>query len=104
MDREESPCVAANQRSVEAHDRLIARVAKEQDDVLCTLALCGHDDELAERLWCQLVDLLVEGIFLDLRRQLLAGTLERDVYVLELTLLAERCRSLGLLPLPARGL
>jgi hypothetical protein len=96
--------VVANQRTVDAHDRLIARVAAEQEDVLCTLLLCGHDDELGERLWSQLVDLLVEGMFLDLRRGYLRGDLDRDAYVEELTAAAERCRSAGLLPLPARGL
>lgn len=95
--------MAANERSVDAHDRLIARVQAEQDDVLCTLTLCGHDDELAERLWVQLVDLLVESMFLDLRRDYLTGQLDREAYVGELTAVADRCRSLGLLPLPARG-
>jgi len=89
---------------VDAHDRLIARVAAEQDDVLCTLQLCGHDEALAERLWGQLVDLLVEGMFLDLRRTYLTGAVDREAYVVELTAVAERCRSEGLLPLPARGL
>ena len=89
---------------MDAHDRLISRVSAEQDDVLCTLRLCGHDEELTDRLWSQLVDLLVEGLFLDLRRSYLAGELERDAYVDELTGIAERCRNVGLLPLPARGL
>lgn len=93
-----------NPQGVDAHDRLIARVQAEQDDVLCTLSLCGHDPELAERLWAQLTDLLVEAMFLDLRRDYLSGRLDRDSYVEELTGVAERCRSLGLLPLPARNL
>jgi hypothetical protein len=96
--------VAANQQSVDAHARLIARVAAEQEDILCTLQLCGGDGVLAERLWCQLVDLLVEGMFLDLRRTYLVGDVDRVEYVNELTSVAERCRSAGLLPLPARGL
>ena len=90
--------------SVDAHDRLIARVRAEQDDVLCTLQLCAHDEELADRLWAQLVDLLVEAMFLDLRRSYLLGEVDRDSYVDELTSVAERCRAQGLLPLPARGL
>lgn len=94
----------ANSVIVEAHDRLIARVAAEQDDLLCTLDLVGDDAELTERLWTQLVDLLVEGMFLDLRREYLLGGLDRDGYVDELTAIAERCRNVGLLPLPARGL
>ena len=96
--------VVTNLRDVDAHDRLIARVASEQEDVLCTLQLCGHDDELRDRLWGQLVDLLVEGMFLELRRAYLRGELDREAYVDQLTTAAERCRSVGLLPLPARGL
>lgn len=94
----------ANSVVVEAHDCLIARVATEQDDVLCTLDLIGDDAVLSERLWAQLVDLLVEGMFLDLRREYLLGGLDRGRYVDELTAIAERCRNVGLLPLPARGL
>jgi hypothetical protein len=83
---------------------LIARVSAEQDDVLCTLRLCEQDTELQDRLWSQLVDLLVEGLFLDLRRRYLVGELDRESYVDDLTAVAERCRAVGLLPLPARGL
>ena len=96
--------MTANQRSVDAHARLMARVAAEQEDILATLQLCGDDTALAERLWRQLVDLLVEGMFLDLRRGFLDGEIDRAAYVDELTSVAERCRSAGLLPLPARGL
>jgi hypothetical protein len=101
---QEARTVVTNLRNVDAHDRLIARVASEQEDVLCTLQLCEHDEELRERLWSQLVDLLVEGMFLDLRRAYLRGELDRECYVDQLTNAAERCRSVGLLPLPARGL
>jgi len=101
---QEVPGPAANLSDVDAHDRLIARVQAEQDDLLCTLQLCGHDPDLAERLWTQLTDLLVEAMFLDLRRDYLRGVLDRDAYVEELTGAAERCRALGLLPLPARNL
>jgi hypothetical protein len=85
---------------VDAHDRLLARVANEQDDLLCTLPLVAQDPELTDHLWAQLVDLLVEALFLDLRRDLLDGRLDRETYVAELTTLADRCRSVGLLPLP----
>jgi hypothetical protein len=96
--------VVANPHPMDAHDRLIARVAGEQDDVLNTLQLCRDDKDLEDRLWTQLVDLLVESMFLDLRRSLLSGQTLRDAYVQELTDLAERCRATGLLPLPARGI
>ena len=91
-----------NTGSVDAQNRLIERVAAEQDDVLCTIQLVQADDALQRRLFDQLVDLLVEGMFLDLRRGYLAGTIERDRYVDELAALAEQCRTVGLLPLPSR--
>ena len=41
-------------------------------------------------------------MFLDLREEYLGGALGRDDYVEQLAALAERCRSMGLLPLPSR--
>ena len=78
------------------------RVGHEQDDVLGTLQLVRGDELLEDRLFDQLVDLLVEGLFLDLRHQYMAGELEREAYVDELATLADRCRSAGLLPLSRR--
>jgi hypothetical protein len=88
---------------MEEHERLVRRVAAEQDEVLCTLQLVDGDTELAGRLFDQLVDLLVEGMFLELRGSFLAGELDRDGYVDELANLADHCRQAGLLPLPSRG-
>ena len=88
---------------MDAQERLIERVEAEQDDVLCTIQLVQADDALQRRLFDQLVDLLVEGMFLDLRRGYLAGDIERDRYVDELGTLADQCRSAGLLPLPTRS-
>ena len=88
---------------MDAHERLMERVASEQDDVLCTLPLVEHDGELNDRMWGQLVDLLVESMFLDLRHDFLAGDLDRETYVAGLTELADRCRAVGLLPLPTRS-
>ena len=88
---------------MDEHDRLIERVTSEQDEVLCTIQLVDGDDELERRLFDQLVDLLVEGVFLDLRTSFLAGAIDRDAYVDELANLADRCRVVGLLPLPSRG-
>jgi len=79
------------------------RVESEQDDVLCTIQLVAGEEDLEGRLFEQLVDLLVEGMFLDLRRDYLDGTLERDDYVVELSAMADRCREVGLLPLPSRA-
>lgn len=89
-----------NHIDVEGHQRLAERVRQEQDDVLGALQLVRGDALLEARLFEQLVDLLVEGLFVELRQQHLAGDLARDVYVEELSELAERCRDAGLLPLP----
>ena len=88
--------------AVDAHDRLVRRVGQEQDDVLGTLQLVRGDAVLEDRLFEQLVDLLVEGLFLDLRQRYLDGDVDRDGYVEELAALADLCRDAGLLPLPTR--
>jgi hypothetical protein len=93
----------ANSKVVDAQNRLIERVGAEQDDVLCTIQLVVGDDGLQARLFDQLVDLLVESMFLDLRRAYLAGDVDRDRYVDDLSTLADQCRNVGLLPLPSRG-
>ncbi len=92
----------ANGTDMDAHERLVTRVADEQDEILSTIQLVGHDDELQDRLFEQLVDLLVEAMFLDLREDYLAGAVARDAYVEALSELAAQCRSAGLLPLPTR--
>jgi hypothetical protein len=94
---------AANNGSMDAHERLVSRVADEQDDILGTIQLIDGDRELQDRLYEQLVDLLVEGMFLDLREAYLDGTIERGDYVDQLGDLADRCRARGLLPLPSRN-
>jgi hypothetical protein len=88
---------------VDAHARLVARVDQEQDDLLATLQLIDGDDALEQRLCDQLVDLLVESMFLDLRGRFLDGILDRDEYVAELADLAQLCRDAGLLPLPSNS-
>jgi hypothetical protein len=94
--------LAAKPRGVDAHERLMTRVGHEQDDVLCTIQLVRGDDALERRLFEQLVDLLVESMFLDLRQEYLDGDLDRQTYVDELAALADQCRGAGLLPLPSR--
>lgn len=86
---------------MDAHTRLITRVDQEQDDVLGTLQLVRGDGDLEARLFDQLVDLLVESTFLELRQRFLDGELDRVAYVDELAELAEQCRHAGLLPLPS---
>ena len=93
----------ANTNGVDAQNRLVERVGAEQDDVLCTIQLVSGDDALQRRLFDQLVDLLIEGMFLDIRRAYLSGTMDRDDYVRELSSLADQCRNAGLLPLPSRS-
>ena len=80
----------------------MSQVAREQDDVLGTLQLVRGDELLEDRLFDQLVDLLVESLFLDLRKQHLDGVLQGDQYVAELGALSAICRDAGLLPLPTR--
>lgn len=87
---------------MDAHERLVARVGEEQGDILGTIQLVPGDAALQDRLFDQLVDLLVEGMFLDLRAEFLRGELDRDDYVSAITDLADRCRDSGLLPLPSR--
>jgi hypothetical protein len=87
---------------VDAHDRLLQRVGQELDDVLGTLQLVCGDDLLESHLFDQLVDLLVEGLFLDLRQRYLEGSIDREEYVDDLARLADLCRDAGLLPLPSR--
>lgn len=92
----------ANTMDMDAHQRLANRVAEEQDDILGTIQLIDGDPRLEDRLYEQLVDLLVEGMFLDLREEYLDGGMGRDDYVMVLSDLADRCRRAGLLPLPSR--
>jgi hypothetical protein len=87
---------------VNGHERLLRRVSVEQDDVLATLQLVRGDQVLEARLFEQLVDLFVEGMFLDLRQRYLDRDIEREAYITELGHLAEMCRGAGLLPLPGR--
>ena len=87
---------------MDAHERLVSRVGQEQDDVLCTIQLVRGDETLERRLFDQLVDLLVESMFLQLRHEFVNGTLDRHTYTEKLGALAEQCRAVGLLPLPSR--
>ena len=76
---------------------LARRVAADTDDVLATLPLVRENDELVGHLFHQLVDLLLEGILLDLRHQLVDGRLTASEYAAELTRLATQARAAGLL-------
>src|SRR3546814_2211204 len=76
---------------VESHARLCGQIAQEQDDVLGTIQLVQGDAVLEDRLYDQLVDLLIEGLFLELRRRHLVGELAMDDYVDELSALSAAC-------------
>src|SRR3546814_13629911 len=81
---------------VESHARLCGQIAQEQDDVLGTIQLVQGDAVLEDRLYDQLVDLLIEGLFLELRRRHLVGELAMDDYVDELSALSAACHDVGL--------
>jgi hypothetical protein len=83
---------------VATHAELVARVDAEIDDLAAVIWLV-EDAELTERLWAQLVDLLVEGMLLDLRGEVLDGRCDRTTYAHQLVDLTDRCRRVGLLPL-----
>ncbi|MBA2495727.1 MAG: hypothetical protein H0V33_01275 [Acidimicrobiia bacterium] len=83
-----------------ANDPLRDQIRAEQEDLLATVALVV-DSPLIDRVWGRLVDLLVEGLFVDLRTEYLVGTLDRVAYVAALDDLAIRCHRVGLLPFPS---
>jgi len=102
-EKQEIRAPTRNKEGVNVHDPLVRRVWDEQDDILATVPLVQGDATLEDRLFHQLVDLLVEGIFLELRQRYTSGALERSEYLAELGELAELCRDAGLLPLSGRG-
>lgn len=73
------------------------RVASDTDDVLATLPLVSGNRHLTDHLFEQLVDLLLEGMLVDLRRLLHDGHLTASEYGEELATLATQCRTAGLL-------
>ena len=91
----------SNSTVVATHADLVARVDADIDDLAAVIWLVD-DEELTERLWAQLVDLLVEGMLLDLRGEVLEGRCDRTTYAQQLVDLTDRCRRAGLLPLGRR--
>ena len=73
------------------------RVASDTNDVLATIPLVRGNDQLTDHLFSQLVDLLLEGILVDLRRELADGHISAAEYANELSELARQCRTVGLL-------
>ena len=73
------------------------RVANDTDDVLATIPLVRENPRLTDHLFDQLVDLLLEGTLVELRRQLTDGEITADRYANEIADLAAQCRAVGLL-------
>jgi hypothetical protein len=86
----------ANNLDMETRE-VARRVAAETQDVLATISFVRENPPLTERLFDQLVDLLLEGVLVDLREQLSSGLLTATEYASELTTLAAQCRTVGLL-------
>ena len=80
-------------------EQLVREVWEEQDDVLASIQLVRGDESLEDRLFDQLIDLLIEGMFVELRQRYLSAMLTMDEYVVELDELVERLSLAGLLPL-----
>jgi hypothetical protein len=78
-------------------ERVIEHLAVETDDVLATLPLVANNPSLTDRLFTQLVELLLEGIVLDLRTAFEAGDLRVAEFGNQLAELAAQCRRVGLL-------
>jgi hypothetical protein len=74
-----------------------ARVRADTDDVLATIPLVAGNERLTGHLFDQLVDLLLEGILVELRGDLAAGRLTAQEFADELAALATQCRRAGLL-------
>ena len=79
--------------------RQTTRVIREQDDLLRTISLVRSNTDLTVPLFDRLVDVCLEGLFLDLRAQREEGELREDEYVVEVFRLATQCREVGLVPL-----
>lgn len=94
--KQEASRRAANPEAMETAD-VARRVASDTDDVLASIPLVVGNPHLTDHLFEQLVDLLLEGMLVDLRRQLADGLLSSTEYGDELATLATQCRAAGLL-------
>ena len=73
------------------------RVDADIEDVLATIPLVRDNAQLTDRLFDQLVDLLLEHVLVELRGGLATGALTARQYGEELARLADQCRAVGLL-------
>jgi hypothetical protein len=76
------------------------RVDADMQDVLATIPLVRGNAQLTDRLFDQLVDLLLEHMLVELRAKLACGVLNPRQYGEELAALADQCRAVGLLQHP----
>ena len=76
---------------------LVRRLERDIDDVLATMPLVAGNAPLVDRLFAQLVDLMLESIMLGLRTEMIEGTIDAEQYGAELAALASQCRQVGLL-------
>jgi hypothetical protein len=83
---------------MESPTDLAKRVDEDTDDVLATLPLVSASTAMVDRLYLQLVDLLLEGIVIDLRARLADGLIDSATFAEELAELARQCRAVGLVP------
>jgi len=91
-----------NKWCMQADDQMVREVGEEQDDVLASIQLVRGDRSLEDRLFEQLVDLLIEGMFVELRQAYLMAEMTSDAYVAELGILVDALSGAGLLPLRGR--
>jgi hypothetical protein len=73
------------------------KVSGDLDDILTTLPYVRENGALTDRLFEQVVDLLVEQIVDDLRQQYDGGQLSARAYAIELATLAGQARAVGLI-------
>jgi len=78
-------------------ERIAGPLAAEIDDLLATVPLVTDNRVLTDRLFAQLVELLLEGIVAELRGALVAGEVGLADYGNALADLADQCRRVGLL-------
>lgn len=75
---------------------LAQRVDRDTEDVLATISLVSESRQLTDHLFSQLVDLLLEGVLVDLRMRETAGELSPVQYAEEIAVLVGQCRAAGL--------
>ena len=73
-------------------------IDREVDALLMTLSVADDKSVVVRYIFDRLVELLVEQLFVDVRRRFMAGQLSRHEYVAELAQTIDQCRAVGLVP------